>query len=80
MSYTNSRYVTAIGRGFNTVYFGTTGGILRWDTFHDKWLEPLTVSDGMPENRVRRMVVERMTDEIWVETPLYTTHYQPAFY
>ena len=79
VSYTNTRYITSIARGFNTVYFGTTGGILRYDIIREKWLDPLTVSDGMPENRVRRLAVDKLTDEIWVETPRSTSYYNRTF-
>lgn len=79
VTYTNSRYVTAIARGFQTVFFGTTEGILRYDIIREKWLDPITVSDGMPENHVRRLAVDRLTDDIWVETTNYTASYNQAF-
>ncbi len=76
---TNTRYVTGIARGFNTVYFATTGGVLRYDKVFQKWLDPLTISDGMPDNRVRRIAVDRMTDDIWIDTPSGASHFSPAF-
>lgn len=79
VTYTNSRYVTAIARGFSTVYFGTTEGILRYDVNLDKWLDPITTSNGMPENRIRRLAVDRLTDDIWIETTNYTAYYNPTF-
>lgn len=79
VSYTNSRYVTGIARGFNTIYFATTGGIVVYDKSFDKWLDPITISDGMPDNRVRRIAVDRMSDDIWVETPAGASHFNPAF-
>src|SRR5512136_716223 len=78
VSYTETRYVTSIARGFNTVYFGTNGGILRYDIRFDKWLDPLTISDGMPDNRVRRLAVDRMTDELWADTPLGVGYFNPT--
>ncbi len=79
VSFTNTRYVTGIARGFNTIYFATTGGILRYDKAFDEWLDPLTVSDGMPDNRVRRIAVDRLTDDIWVDTPSGASYYNPGF-
>ena len=79
VSYTNTRYVTTIARGFDIVYFGTTGGILRYDMRGGKWLDPLTVSDGLPDNDIRHLAVDRMTDEIWAETPQGTSYYNPTF-
>jgi ligand-binding sensor domain-containing protein len=79
VSYTNTRYVTSIARGFDVVYFGTTGGILRYNLRSDEWLDPLTISDGMPENWVRQLVVDRMTDEIWVQGQQTTSYFNPTF-
>lgn len=79
VSFTNTRYVTGIARGFNTIYFATTGGILRYDKAFQEWLDPLTVSDGMPDNRVRRIAVDRLTDDIWVETPSGNSYFNPGF-
>lgn len=79
VTYTNTRYVTSIARGFFTVYFGTNGGILRYDINAEKWLTPLTVSDGLPDNRIRRLAVDRMTDEIWVETARGGSYFNPTW-
>lgn len=79
VSFTNTRYVTSIATGFNTVYFGTTGGILRYDRSQDRWLDPLTISDGMPDNRVRQVVADELTDEIWVQTASQAAYYNPTF-
>jgi hypothetical protein len=79
VTFTNFRYVTDIARGFNTVYFGTTNGILQYDFIGERWLDPITVSDGMPEDRVISMAVDRLTDEIWVRTPSFTSYYNSTF-
>ncbi len=79
VTYTTGRYVTTIARGFNTIYFGTTEGILRYDIIRDQWLDPITTSDGLPENKIRRLAVDRLTDDIWVETPNFTAYYNPTF-
>lgn len=79
VSFTNTRFITGIARGFNTIYFATTGGILRYDKVCRKWLDPMTVSDGMPDNRVRRIAVDHMTDEIWIDTPAGPSYLSRAF-
>ncbi len=79
VSFTNTRYITSIATGFNTVYFGTTGGILRYDRVQEKWLDPLTVSDGMPDDRIRRLAVDGLTDEIWIQTQTEAAYYNPTF-
>lgn len=79
VTYTNCRYVNNIARGFNAVYFGTRGGILRYDIFADKWLDPITVSDGLPSNIIRQLAVDRITDEIWVETSRGGSYFNPTW-
>ena len=79
VSYTNARYVTGIARGFNTIYFATTGGILRYDKAFQKWLDPFTTSDGMPDNRVRRIAVDPLTDDLWIDTPAGASYFNPGF-
>lgn len=79
VSYTNCRYVNDIKRGFYTIYFATNGGILRYQFIQEQWLDPLTISSGMPENNVRKLAVDRMTDELWIETGLTTAYWNPTF-
>ena len=52
LSYGVTRYVTSVATGTQEVYFGTTGGITRYDLFHDRWNAPITVSDGLAANQI----------------------------
>ncbi len=79
VGYTNSRYVNDISRGFNTIYFATSGGILRYHIIEDRWLDPITVCDGMPAGNVRRLTVDRLTDEVWIKTALTSAYWNPTF-
>jgi ligand-binding sensor domain-containing protein len=79
VSFTQTRYITSIAAGFNIVYFATTDGILRYDRSQDEWLDPLTVSDGMPRNDVSKIAVDGLTDEIWIQTPSQAAYYNPTF-
>jgi hypothetical protein len=79
VSFTNTRYITCIARGFNTIYFGTGGGLLRYDFQSERWLDPVTISDGLPDDRIRRIAVDRMTDEVWVDTPRGGSYFNPTW-
>ncbi len=68
VSYSVFRYVTSIAYDFDHVYFGTTGGVTRYDRFNHHWDPPLTTSDGLPDNWIRNIAYDPATDEIWADT------------
>jgi len=45
VTYKDCRYVYAIDKGWNHIYFGTSGGILRYDYYRSEWDEPLTIAE-----------------------------------
>lgn len=61
------------------VYFGTGGGVIRYDRFANRWLDPMTQSDGIPDNRIENIAYDPDFDRIYVQTPLGAAYYQPAF-
>ena len=69
VNYTNFRYVTSAAMDQTTVYFGTTGGIIRFDKFSKEWLDPLTVTDGIPDSRIDNIAYDPDWDRIWIATP-----------
>jgi len=79
VSYTNFRYVTSVAYDHKYIYFGTTGGILRYDRFRETWNTPFTTSDGMIDNWVRRLAYDPAKDELWADTYSGTAMYQPTF-
>lgn len=79
VTYTNFRYVTAVAMDQTIVYFGTTGGIIRYDRFAKKWLDPLTVTDGIPNGWIDNIAYDPDWDRIWVATPDGNAYYQPIF-
>ena len=78
-SYTVLRYVNCIEKDFNFIYFGTTGGISRYDFFADKWVEPLTESDGLLDNRVEKIAYDPQKNELYFKTYSGISSYNPAF-
>jgi ligand-binding sensor domain-containing protein len=78
-SYTVLRYVNCIEKDFNYIYFGTTGGVSRYDFFADKWLDPLTESDGLLDNRVEKIAYDPQRNELYFKTYSGVCSYIPAF-
>jgi ligand-binding sensor domain-containing protein len=64
---------------FDYVYFGTTGGVIRYDRYEKKWETPFTKSDGLPDNWIRNIAYDPGKNEIWVDTYAGPASYQPAF-
>ncbi len=79
VSYTNTRFVRTVGVGFYNVYFGTTQGILVYDMTMRKWKDPITESDGLPDDNIRMMAVNPDGSAIWVSTPDGSYKYEKAF-
>lgn len=79
VSYSMFRYITSIAMDFDHVYFGTTGGVIRYDRYEKKWDLPFTTSDGLPDNWIRNIAYDPDRNEIWVETYAGAAMYQPVF-
>ena len=79
VNYTDFRFVTSAATDRNTVYFGTTGGVIRYDMVAGKWLDPLTVTDGIPDERIDNIAYDPEWDRFWVSTPDGAAYYQPTF-
>ena len=57
VTYVNFRFITSAATDQSIVYFGTTGGVIRYDKFTGEWLQPLTVTDGIPNSRIGSLVL-----------------------
>jgi len=68
VSYSVFRYITSIALDFDHVYFGTTGGVTRYDRFNHRWDPPFTISDGLPDNWIKNIAYDPERDEIWADT------------
>lgn len=79
VSYSQFRYVTSIAQDFDHIYFGTTGGITRYDRFSRRWDDPFTSSDGLPDNWIRDVAYDPDRNEIWADTYAGAAVYQEAF-
>ena len=79
VNYTNFRYVTSAATDQSIIYFGTTGGVIRYDRYAKQWLDPLTVTDGIPHERIEDIAYDPSNGRIWVRTPGGNAYYQPTF-
>ncbi len=78
VTYTNFRYVTSVAMDQTTVYFGTTGGVIRFDKFTKEWLNPLTITDGIPDSRIENIAYDPDWNRIWVSTRMGNAYYDPT--
>ncbi len=68
ISYPVTRFVTSIALGYQYTYFGTTGGIARYDFYRNAWDSPFTVSNGMANDRIRAVAYDFITGTLWCAT------------
>ena len=68
ITYSMTRWVTSVSEGRNYIYFGTTGGIMRYDMYSNNWDRCWTVSDGLPDNFVVTVAYDFNTDYLWCST------------
>jgi len=78
VNYVDFRYVTCVTMDQTLVYFGTTGGVIRYDKYAEKWLDPLTITDGIPDERIENIAYDPEWDRVWVQTSLGNAYYDPT--
>ncbi len=79
MSYSMNRWVTSLAEGREYIYFGTSGGVLRFNFYSNKWETPWTMSDGMADNHVQTVAYDFNTDYLWCSTPQGVSVYRTNF-
>ncbi len=79
VSYSVFRYITSIAVDYRHIYFGTTGGVTRYDRLDHRWQPPLTTTDGLPDNWIRNVAYDPERDAIWADTYLGSAVYYPVF-
>lgn len=68
-AFPNMNSITAVAEGSRYIYIGTRSGIRRYDIYGDRWHRPLTVLDGLPDNRIRALAYDGNTGDLWLDTP-----------
>lgn len=79
VTFNNFRFITSVAQDQTYTYFGTTGGVIRYDRFAKRWLDPMTVSDGIPDKKIDNIAYDPSYDRLWVATSFGNAYYQPAF-
>ncbi len=79
-SYSMTRWITSMAEGREYIYFGTSGGITRYNFYSNKWDTPWTTSEGLADNFVEAVAYDLNTDYLWCSTPqgvsVYRTNFQ----
>jgi ligand-binding sensor domain-containing protein len=65
VSYTDLRYVRSIAYDHRYVFFGTSGGVGRYNRLDERWEHPFTESDGLPGRNVVRVGIDRQDSNLW---------------
>lgn len=68
VTYADFSYVNSVATSINRAYFATTEGIIYYDRNKQQWLEPLTATDGLPEEEIRRIWVEQFDEKLYART------------
>lgn len=68
ITYPMARFMTSVTYGYDIAYFGSTGGVLRWNYQYDRWETPFTVSSGLPDDEVRVVAFDYNSAYLWVAT------------
>ncbi|KAA3660218.1 MAG: hypothetical protein DWQ10_07165 [Calditrichaeota bacterium] len=78
ITYAQNRFVTSIALGNQFVYFGTTGGITRYNHWENVWDFPFTVSSGLADNNVKAVAFDENTSLLWAATETAISVYTPS--
>lgn len=62
------RHVTTVSATEAAAYLGTTAGLERYDTLRQRWLAPVTVADGLPDDRITALAAEPAGGAVWIGT------------
>lgn len=78
ISYGVTRFVNAVAVGQQYAYFGTTGGVTRYDFFANQWDFPFTISSGLADNFVTAVAYDVSTGYLWCATKSGVSYYHPT--
>lgn len=73
--YHGSGKINSISEGYNFVYVGTEdGGIKRFNTFSLNFDDPITVAQGLKNNKIRAVHFDKETGCLWAATPKFLNY------
>jgi ligand-binding sensor domain-containing protein len=79
VNYSDFRFINGAAQDQTTVYFATTNGVIRYDRFAQRWLDPMTITDGLPDHQINNIAYDASYDRLYVNTALGIAYYQPTF-
>ncbi len=75
VTYLNTRTITSISEGNRYVYFGTTNGIIQYDLLRREWADPVNKSNGLSDDFIYSVAVDRPNNTVWLSTPSGLSHF-----
>ena len=72
------KHVNHIFEGTWNTYLAVEDGVLIYDQQNDKWLEPITASNGMAQYPALLVWEDSATAEVWIVTPDFLFVYDPG--
>lgn len=79
VSYSMTRWMYSLVKGYDYIYFGTSGGIARLNHYTQNWDFPWTVSNGLADNEIRVVGFDFDTGNLWCVTPYSVSCYFSTF-
>jgi len=68
ITYSMTRWVSSLAVGSEYIYAATSGGIIRYNLYSNKWEHPWTISDGLPDNFIISVAFDVNTNFVWCST------------
>lgn len=77
-TYRECSSIYSIAMNMQEVYFATDGGILRFDRLQNRWLPPVTGSNGFPGKKAELVAVDKTFNKLWVLSEQALSVYVPS--
>jgi ligand-binding sensor domain-containing protein len=79
VTYANFDFVRSVACSMEEVYFATTNGIIVYDKIRQQWQQPLTGADGLDNQAIVRMRVDRFGRRLIAATDAGVFEYNELF-
>ncbi|MBN1212046.1 MAG: hypothetical protein JXA92_05660 [candidate division Zixibacteria bacterium] len=79
VTFANFNFINQVASSMSHTYFATTEGIIRYNKFERRWELPLTGSDGMTNEEIKRVWVDTFDDMLYAQTAFSLYEYDLTF-
>lgn len=79
VTFAEFNYVNAVATSMSHAYFATTEGIIRYNKMERRWELPLTGSDGLPREEIKKVWVDTFDDRLYAQTGFSLYEYDMTF-